>query len=792
MDNVPSPFRVLLVEDDPLDAEMVLRELHHAGFEPVWERVDTESDYLARLSPELDIILSDFQMPQFSGLRALQLLKERSIGVPFIIVSGTIGEDTAVETMKQGASDYLLKDRLGRLGPAVAHALEQRRLEAERQAVRETLRLREQALGEVSQGVLICDENRLVTYANPSFTKITGYSQEEMLGRSCAILQGPDTDPDTIVKIRAALQAGEPFEGEILNYRKDGTPFWNELSLNVIPGKAGAPNRFVGIQRDVTERRRMQEALRWRTAFFEAQVNCAFDGVLVMDSQGKRVVQNQQFSDLYKIPAEILERGDEAEQLRFVLTQVKDPRGFADKLAYLASHPDEVSHDEIELLDGTILDRYTAPVLDALGNYYGRILTYRDVTEDRKHEEQLAEALARQKEFAQEAQAGNRAKSEFLAVMSHEIRTPMNGILGFAELIASNPRLPAECADFAKTITSSGEALLRILDDILDFSRSEAGRLSVETSCFAPRQLVEDIVGLLARQVSEKSIALDASVDDATPDILEGDAGRIRQILLNLLGNAVKFTDRGSISLLLRPAAQPVDGLVNLQFLVRDTGVGITPDKLDLIFEPFTQSDSRTSRRHSGTGLGLTISRRLAELMGGSLTVTSQLDTGSEFLLTIPLVIPERHAHPAAPASRGHLDIHFADENPLRILVVEDDRVNLKLINALMRKLGYQPRAALNGRDAVEICRVEHPDCVLMDVQMPEMDGIEATEKIRAFEKAAGFPSQAFIFALTANIFPTDRMRCLKAGMNGYLNKPVKIEQLAEMLVRAGDSRKRV
>jgi CheY-like chemotaxis protein len=236
------------------------------------------------------------------------------------------------------------------------------------------------------------------------------------------------------------------------------------------------------------------------------------------------------------------------------------------------------------------------------------------------------------------------------------------------------------------------------------------------------------------------------------------------------------------------PAERPIlNGEGHFEFSVKDTGSGIAAGQMDRIFRPFTQADSSTSRRHGGTGLGLTISRRLAELLGGDLLVRSMPGQGSEFVVEIPLelVSPGLAAHEEAPPEA--LNTTFAAKYPLEILLVEDDRVNLKLILALIRRLGYEPIAAQNGREAVELYRSEHPQCLLMDLQMPEMDGIEATEKIRAIEKASGNGQSAFIAALTANIFPIDRQRCFEAGMNSYLNKPVKLSTLANMLTQACD-----
>ena len=545
--------------------------------------MEDETSYLEELHPEIEIILSDYQMPQFNALRALELLKRRELDIPFLIVSGRIGEDTAVEAMRKGATDYLLKDRLTRLGPAISHALEESRIRRERRQAGELLRQRERALGEVSQGVLICDENRLITYINASFTKITGYEESEVIGREYSILQGPETDPATVEKIQTAINEGSHFEGEILNYRKDGTIFWSEISMAPIRDSGGGPPGFIVIRRDITERRRVAEALRWQTAFFEAQVDCAPDGILVVGCDGKKILQNHQLNELWKIPPDIAGSGDDAAQLRYMSDQTKTSAGFSEMMDEILSHPDEVSRDERELRDGTILDVHSSPVRDKAGRHFGRIWTFRDVTEERQREKHLAEALAREKELLSEAQAGNRAKSEFLAVMSHEIRTPMNGILGFSELLAETPDLPESGLECVKTISSCGEALLRILDDILDFSRLEAGGLKLEKSLIAPCRILEDIRALLASSAGAKDLEFRISTQVGIPDNLWTDAGRLRQVLFNLTANAIKFTTKGSVIIGVRPSSGILKkGERGVDFFVRDTGPGIARDKLEI------------------------------------------------------------------------------------------------------------------------------------------------------------------------------------------------------------------
>lgn len=910
------PLHVLIVEDNPLDAELVIRELRKAGFDPLGERVDAEGPYLEKLQPGLDVILSDFQLPQFNGLRALELLQERRLEVPFILISGTIGEDTAVDAMKRGAADYLLKDRLTRLGPAVQHAVEESRLRREKESARAALALREQALAQVSQGVLISDEKRRIIYANASFTEITGYAAEEIIGQNCALLQGPDTDPATVRKIRQALNAARSFDGEILNYRKDGTSFWNELSVSPIRAREGGPIRFIGILRNVTGQKLAREALlaseehiRRERARLRALIDSIPDLIFFKDRNSVFLGCNKAFEDhlgireadligktdhnivpeemagfyrgkdrelldagrplrteewihfqdggggifetiktpyygpqgeslgLIGVSRDITARKKDEENLRLFAERLKlateagrlgiwefdfatrrmewdaqmrrlyglpaDAAGNVIEQAFSIMHPDDRERIREEFRAarksaGPVFDtefrirrkddgsehfiRATATILHNERGQPSRMVGINwDVTRERLREKELTKALAQEKELSEKARAGDRAKSEFLAVMSHEVRTPVNGILGFAELLAQAPSLAPEHRAHAQTIVQSGEALLRILDDILDFSRLEAG-LQIVTAPFSPRALLRDIRDLVMQQAAQKNLVLHFTVAESIPEFLEGDSGRLRQILLNIVGNALKFTPGGTISLSMKPLLDQPSTFV---FSVKDTGIGISGEQINRIFQPFTQADSSISRRYGGTGLGLTISHRLAELLGGEISVKSEPGKGSEFFLSILLktaASPRDLPDGPGPA----LDEHFAGNHPLKILVVEDDAINLRLVQALLRRLGYDALTAQNGLEAVEIYQKETVDCVLMDLQMPEMDGIEATRQIRLLERDGNHP--AFISALTANIFPADRQRCIEAGMDDYLNKPVKLSGLARVLTRAAET----
>jgi signal transduction histidine kinase/ActR/RegA family two-component response regulator len=411
---------------------------------------------------------------------------------------------------------------------------------------------------------------------------------------------------------------------------------------------------------------------------------------------------------------------------------------------------------------------------------------------DRIIQARLADAKQQAEVQAQRAEAASRAKSDFLAMMSHEIRTPMNGVLGFANLLLET-QLDPEQREFAQTVQRTGDALLTIIDDVLDYSKIEAGCMTVEQIDFDLRSVCEEARAILQAAVAKRGLIMSLAYDATLPRFIKGDPVRLRQILLNLASNAVKFTERGAV----RIEVSRLDE-AQLKISVADSGIGITAEQLDRLFRRFTQADSSTTRRYGGTGLGLAISKTLVELMGGTIGAQSLPGAGSTFWITLPLIAGEQtQAQPTAaeqaaseppvsvptlvdavgaPPARGAAQVVAA-----RVLLVEDNFVNQRVAVYMLAKLGHRVDVAKHGREAIDMLGKSGYDLVLMDCQMPEMDGFEATRIIRD-RSSPVLDHEIPVIAMTANAFPEDRARALACGMNDFLAKPVDRPVLAGML----------
>ncbi|MEW2914913.1 ATP-binding protein [Leisingera sp. JC11] len=492
----------------------------------------------------------------------------------------------------------------------------------------------------------------------------------------------------------------------------------------------------------------------------------ANDSVMLMDREGRITWVNDSFTRitgysfqeaLGRLPGDLLNSGE---------TDPATIQRLKDSVRYARPVRLEIRN---RCKDGRLvwIETSQVPMLNSDGRLETMIAVERDITAAKEHARQLEKARIA-------AEDGARAKADFLATMSHEIRTPMNGVIGMAQLLRDSG-LSEEQALYADTILNSADMLLPLIDDVLDFSKMDAEELALSPVNFDPRASFENTVRLLQAQAAAKGLDLTLEIQDGLPAQLHGDDRRIRQILMNLAGNAIKFTKQGGVAVALggAPAARGYE----LTFTVTDTGIGIAEEKLADVFERFSQADAAISRRFGGTGLGLAISRRLAEAMGGGIAVSSELGTGSCF--AVRLHLEDAQAENAAPLPAAEEASDPAALDGLRVLVAEDNAVNRLLVEKFLHATPVELAFAQDGREAVARFEDFAPDIILMDMSMPEMDGLEATRAIRALPRP-----QPAIVALTANAFESDRKACLAAGMDEFMSKPISKAKLLDLLAK--------
>ena len=657
----------------------------------------------------------------------------------------------------------------------------------ERLAAQTQIRLQQAALDAAANVIVITNRAGLIEYVNPAFTRTTGYSAAEALGQTTQILKSGEQDAEFYRAMWQTLMSGQPWEGELSNRRKNGEVYPEQMTVTPITDN-GEITHFVAIKRDISEEIRT----RTRLKLIESAIAETDQGIHIMDAvphPGGPLIQyvNAGFCRITGYSAEECV-GARAGLVRGSQTDPAKMQRIMDSIAQGDSITIEMDYQR---KDGT---PYVGEVhLSPVHNDKGQVTHYVGLLTDIGLRKQAEAALLEARDQALE---NSRLKSEFLSTMSHEIRTPMNGIIGMTDLLLDTP-LDAEQREFTSIVRDSAQSLLVIINDILDFSKIEAGKLDIDSTDFSIAQVLGGTLELLSARAQEKSLSLTSHIDPTLPALVMGDPVRLRQVLLNILGNGIKFTHQGGISISVQRDAQATEP--TLRFEVTDTGIGIPLQVQAKLFQSFTQADSSTTRKYGGTGLGLAISRRLVELMGGQIGVLSQPGQGSTFWLTLPLIPADNLAPyfindaalaptpPTAPLAPLQAVAGAAASRPI-ILLAEDNPVNQRLAQAQLAKLGYTLQIVDNGQKAVDLLaqsqRGEAPAfaAVLMDCQMPVMDGFEATAAIRRAQQAGEWRTP--IIAMTANAMQGDRERCLAAGMDDYLSKPIQIDLLQSLLVQ--------
>jgi len=663
------------------------------------------------------------------------------------------------------------------------------------EALRENETLQETVMAHLPVGLILIDRKTgIVELANQNAASLFGISAGAMIGKHRRDFLGewPAEIPNAGGTER---DVGERIEKRIR--RADGSEVW--ILASVIDVMDGGRTKILECLVDITQRKRAEEAYQSAIHRLRLATRAGGVGVWEFDIESGTEIWDDQMYRLYGATREEFPDGNAAWRKRVHPDDLAAQEAEFEKAAQCGTEYD--SQFRVVLPDGrTRIIRSLATVqCDEAGKPKALVGTNWDITKEKDAEAELIrqnksleEAGIRATELMLRAEVANEAKSIFLATMSHEIRTPLNGIIGMAALLLDGP-LSGDQRQYAELLKSSGESLLVLINQILDYSKLESQKLALELVDFSPAAAVGEAVESIRAEAARKGLALETAVGDTVPARLRGDPVRLRQILSNLLGNAVKFTERGGITGSVEDAG-PCPGGIALRFSVADTGIGIPEEKQRELFAPFTQLDGSTTRRFGGTGLGLAIARRLAALMGGETGVISAENRGATFWFTAQFARAAGDEETRADAAGDPLP--RLRRPGARILLAEDNQTNRIVALKILERLGARPEAVAGGIEAVAAFAATRPDLVLMDCEMADVDGYEATRRIRDMERASDGTTDTAkarsaakrrrvpVIALTAHAFPGDRDRCIAAGMDDYLSKPYTPEILAAMLNR--------
>ncbi|WP_136608548.1 PAS domain S-box protein [Paenibacillus dokdonensis] len=597
---------------------------------------------------------------------------------------------------------------------------------------------------------------------NPAICRIIGYPESELLQQRFQDLIHPDDLEHNLTLYRTMLKdrADGMAETETRYIRKNGDIVWAAVYGTVMLDSAGHPQAYIIQMNDITKNKLAESKLQETVERYTSLKRYNHDAVISLDLEGNIVNGNTMSEKMtgycvnQMAGKKIARLIGEDNQRKLLMESLTNPS--------IEKHIDKIYHK----------DGHSVEVLTSIAPIYvnGRNVGFYIIAKDVTEQKQLLIAK-------ESAESTNKAKSEFLAVMSHEIRTPMNGVIGMTDLLETTTELDDEQKEYVKIIRQSGEMLLGIINDILDFSKVESGKTELQEELFDVRKCVDETFDVLLARAHEKKLEMNLEIQDDVPVVMIGDAKRLKQILMNLIGNAVKFTFAGGISARVRKLSER-NRTIRLEFTIKDTGIGIPTSKVDYIFEPFSQVNNFMTRNHEGTGLGLAITKRLVELMGGRIWVEQDGEPGATFMFTVEMTKENWSYHEDASETMDESTSPY-----LNILIAEDNEVNQIVLKKMLENLGHQTTIVNNGKDVVHAAQDCQYDLIFMDIQMPGLNGFDATRMIRRTLPKDQCPA---IVAVTANALKGDRESCLAAGMDEYLSKPVKTQTVMEVISNLG------